>query len=283
MTKPRTAAGYRREHVDAVYATCLYVATVLGNLMDDRLVIVGGFVPFLIVPQDHLPAGADPHIGTEDLDLGLSLALLEAEQYHEVAARLRAAGFEPDSNQRGHLTRQRWTIAVPGGGRARVDFLIPAGRGTDTGGQVFDLEPDFAAFVTPGLELAWRDRVRVTLTGRTVREERATRDVWVCGPGAFVVLKALAFVDRGEPKDAYDLFYVLRNFGAGPEEVAAACRPLLDHPLAARALEILAADFTDVDSVGPRRLTEFLPSAEPDALRADVVAFIRLFLASCGR
>ena len=32
----------------------------------------------------------------------------------------------------------------------------------------------------------------------------------MCGPGAFVVLKALAFRDRGEPKDAYDLVYVLR-------------------------------------------------------------------------
>ena len=283
MSKPRTASGYRREHVDAVHATCLYVATVLGNLMEDRLIIAGGFVPFLIVPQDRLPAGADPHIGTEDLDLGLSLALLDTEQYHEVADRLRGAGFEPDTNTQGRTTRQRWTIAVPGTGRARVDFLIPARQDTDRGGDVFDLEPDFAAFITPGLELAWQDRVRVTLNGRTIRDEQATRDVWACGPGAFIVLKALAFVDRGEPKDAYDLFYVLRNFGSGPEAVAAAFRPFAEHPLARRALDILRADFSDVESVGPKRVAEFLSSADPDALRADVVAFVGTFLrASAG-
>jgi predicted nucleotidyltransferase len=42
--------------------------------------------------------------------------------------------------------------------------------------------------------------------------ERASREIWVCGPGAFVVLKALAFRTRGENKDAYDLYYVIRNY-----------------------------------------------------------------------
>jgi hypothetical protein len=32
---------------------------------------------------------------------------------------------------------------------------------------------------------------------------------------AYVVLKALAFDSRGENKDAYDLFYVVRNYGVG--------------------------------------------------------------------
>lgn len=33
--KPRTAAGYDQTHVAHVRATCLYVATKLGDLMDD--------------------------------------------------------------------------------------------------------------------------------------------------------------------------------------------------------------------------------------------------------
>lgn len=49
--------------------------------------------------------------------------------------------------------------------------------------------------------------------------EDATRDVWVCGPGAHVVLKAPAFASRGENKDAYDLFYVVRDFGPGVERI----------------------------------------------------------------
>ena len=50
----------------------------------------------------------------------------------------------------------------------------------------------------------------------------------MCGPGAYVVLKALAFRGRGEPKDAYDLFYVLRNYGEGPQSIANALHPIIE-------------------------------------------------------
>lgn len=41
--KPTTAAGYTGEQVRAVHATCLYLATKLGDLTDD-VVIIGGLV-----------------------------------------------------------------------------------------------------------------------------------------------------------------------------------------------------------------------------------------------
>jgi hypothetical protein len=74
--KPTTADGYRSEQSALVRATCQYVATKLGDLMDD-LVVVGGLVPSLLIHQDGLAAGADPHIGTMDLDVGLAVALLD--------------------------------------------------------------------------------------------------------------------------------------------------------------------------------------------------------------
>ena len=41
--KPSTAAGYTSEHLELVRSTCLYVATKLGDLMNE-LVIVGGLI-----------------------------------------------------------------------------------------------------------------------------------------------------------------------------------------------------------------------------------------------
>ena len=52
--KPRTAAGYKPEQVARVRATCLYLATKLGDLMND-LVVVGGLVPSLLIDQGQLP------------------------------------------------------------------------------------------------------------------------------------------------------------------------------------------------------------------------------------
>ncbi|HEX7478484.1 MAG TPA: hypothetical protein VF331_11800 [Polyangiales bacterium] len=41
--KPKRASEYKSEQVELVRATCLYVATKLGDLMDE-LVVVGGLV-----------------------------------------------------------------------------------------------------------------------------------------------------------------------------------------------------------------------------------------------
>ena len=65
--KPTTAGGYRREHLALIRATCLYIATKLGDLMDD-LVVVGGLVPSLLVDQESGEAGFERHAGTMDLD-----------------------------------------------------------------------------------------------------------------------------------------------------------------------------------------------------------------------
>jgi hypothetical protein len=207
--KPRLASEYKSEQVELVRAACLYVATKLGDLMDD-LLIVGGLVPSLIIDQETLGEDVDPHVGTMDLDVGLQLALLNEGRYRELSGRLRDAGFKMDTNDAGKPTRQRW--AIGDAGTVTLDFLIQPSREGDEPGRLRDLEADFAAIIAPGLRCAFRDRKRVTLQGTTLFGEKATREVWVSDAGAYVVLKALAFDSRGENKDAYDLFYVVRNY-----------------------------------------------------------------------
>ena len=274
--KPKYASEYKSEQVDLVRAMCLYVATKLGDMMGD-LIIVGGLVPSLIIDQEHLGDDVDRHAGTMDLDVGLQVALLNEGRYRQLTERLRDAGFEMDKNDAGNPTRQRWAIA--NAERVTIDFLIQPTLEGDKGGKLRVLEPDFAAIIAPGLRCAFRDRKQVTLKGTTLFGERATRDIWVCDAGAYVVLKALAFDSRGENKDAYDLYYVVRNYGDGPTDVASKLQPLLDDPDAQRALAILARDFSQPDSVGPMRVAAFVTGANDDDLQADVVGFIGQLLA----
>ena len=140
---------------------------------------------------------------------------------------------------------------------------------------------DFAAVIAPGLKLAFQDRRRVRIDGKTIFGERATREVWVCGPSAFVVLKALAFLGRGENKDAYDLYYLVRNFGAGVADVAACMLPLLGDDEAQRAVQVLRDDFLEHEGVGPRRVAEFLQGGSDEEIQADVVGFVKALLERC--
>jgi hypothetical protein len=74
--KPSFAYDYKKENVELVRQTCLYVATKLGDLIDD-LVVVGGFVPSLLIPDESLLAGEDVHIGKHSGTTREALYLLD--------------------------------------------------------------------------------------------------------------------------------------------------------------------------------------------------------------
>lgn len=200
-----TNEGYSLEQLNFVRKTCLYVATKLGDLLDE-IVVVGGLGPHLLVDQENLPSGLEAHAGTMDLDIGLQSALLNRERYRDLGTRLRRTGFEPEVNDQGIKRLQTWTTGNPQ--PVTVDFLIPATGETGEGGELLHLESDLAAIATPSLELAFKDRRWKDLSGRTPSGAWTTRNIPVCGPSAFTVLKALAFGNRNENKDAYDLFCV---------------------------------------------------------------------------
>ncbi len=275
--KPTTQAGYRDEDLELVHSSCLYVATKLGDLLDN-IIVVGGLVPSLLVAQNCLPQGFEAHAGTKDLDLGLALAILEKEQYSELGSRLRDAGFTPDANSEGNPTHQRWQVGFRH--PITVDFLIPPSAESDQGGTLRHLQPDFAAVITPGLHLAFQDRHQVRISGLTPSSERAVRDIWVCGPGAFLVLKALAFRNRGENKDAYDLIYALGGIGVGA--TAQCLRRFLDDSHVVEALAIVHQDFTAHDSLGPKRVAEFLTGGADDDIQADTVGLALSLLREVG-
>jgi len=185
-SKPSTASDYHPDQLDRVHSVCLYISTIIGDYMDD-LVIVGGLVPNLIIPQAPPPAGTEAHVGTQDLDIGFSLGVLNSDRYQEIAERLRGAGFNPDVNENQNPTFQRWRLEQSV--NVTFDFLIPQTAQDEIGGTVKHFEKDFGAVITPGLELAFQDRIKLTITGQTPFGEEAAREIWVCGPGAYTILK----------------------------------------------------------------------------------------------
>ena len=121
--KPRNRSGYTPEEFEQVKAACLTIAVTLGAYLDE-LCIVGGLVPSLLIDAgraDDGEADDDLHPGTNDLDVGLALALLDDHRYAEISARLRAEGFEPDESEGGNKIVQCWRLKDL---KVTVDFLI---------------------------------------------------------------------------------------------------------------------------------------------------------------
>ena len=276
MDANSTRDEYLPQSTEAVVRACLHIATVLGAVLDE-LTVVGGLVPSLLAPPGDLPEGMPPHVGTLDLDLGMSLAVLDEALYTTVAAQLRKAGFGPDANERGNPTVQRWRSPqdLP---RVTVDFLIPVSGQAIRPDRVMKLDRDLGAVVTPGLQLVGRDRRKVLLAGTTLTGAEARRSVWVCGPAAYTVLKARAIHGRAKNKDAYDLCYVLGWSAQRLGEVAAQLRGMLDDDDATEALAWLAEDFARTACLGPERYAAFLGQPQSVAMRQDAAALVRQLL-----
>ena len=266
-----TIADYTPEMTRRIRDATLTVATILGDYIED-IVVVGGLVPSLLIPPTELPAGAENHAGTMDLDLGLDLAILDGQRYKGIAERLRGTGFFPDTKEGGNEVRQRWTHGQDSS--VKIEFLIPPVDQESGPGRLQSLEQDLAAFITDGLEIAFQNRVKVRLESTTLFGESVSRKIPVCNPGAFVVLKALAFKNRGDFKDAYDLYYLTRNYGKGVEEVAAYLDPFVETRPGQVAIDILKEDFLDERAIGPMRVARFTYGAENSDMQADVVGFI---------
>ena len=273
MSKPATRDGYDRGQLDRVRRTCLHIATKIGDLLDE-IVVVGGLVPYLLVDEKGLSPELQGHAGTMDLDMGLALGILNEQRYRELSARLRGAGFGPDVNDQGNQTLQRWTAGPPQ--PVTVDFLIPPSEDSDGGNRIRHIESDLAAITTPGLELAFDDRCWVELAGTIPSGAKATRDVPVCGPGAFTVLKALAFGNRTENKDAYDLFYVWN--GLGVAAVAESLASLSPNPSVSSAPRVLERDFCSHDGPGPVGAAHFIAGRPDDDIQADVTGLAQALL-----
>ena len=100
----------------------LELARLLGEYRDD-LVIVGGWVPQLILPAHPLK-----HVGSIDVDLAFNYRKLQDPGYATIQKLLLARGYEQDHRQPFIFHR---TVIVSGNPiKVQVDFLAGAYEGT---------------------------------------------------------------------------------------------------------------------------------------------------------
>ena len=96
--------------------------------------------------------------------------------------------------------------------------------------------------------------------------------------------KILAFQDRHENKDAYDLVFTLLNHEGGPRSAGdmAAASPIAKHEQVEEALPLLEERFRDARQDGPNAYALFLSDPEDEEgaarLRQEAIATVRAFL-----
>ncbi len=261
------------------------LVTLLGDIgpWGDRIYLAGGLAPRYIVGR--LPEGARPHVGTTDVDLVIGLTVSDEgdEAYRTLENNLRKARFEPENSF-------RWSNKADGV-TVIVEFMCDTEQ--VEAGRVFKprhgLGTKFGAFNVRGARLIAKDFTEQSLEADRIDGGGRSRvTARVANILVYTVLKILAFQDRHENKDAYDLIYCLLNFGDGPADAgrAAANSAIYDEAQVQEALRLLAERFSTIDQDGPHAYAAFLAEGDDRdewaRLRREAVAVVRAFLSAAA-
>lgn len=216
--KPKTANAYSPDHTAACERVLVTLLGAFGTLKS-TIRLVGGLVPRYLTPET--PPDVPAHAGTSDVDVVLNLQVIADGKggYASLAQQLAERGFERFVEENGWGAAWRWKRHISEHEYVLVEFL----RGAGDQEQFSKISIDGEAVSALSIEHAeitqnWFEEKRVTaelLDGGGI----AIEDIRYADLVAFIILKALAFDSRGEPKDAGDLIHVMRYAGM-PAHVA---------------------------------------------------------------
>lgn len=243
-----------------------------------HLAVVGGVVPSLLAPET--PPGMTPHVGTADLDLHLSLHLLDgetADYYRAIIDGLHALELSP-AVEDGRQIKWRW-IGKYRGVQLRVELLCPmrsrAGRPEKPAAETpaeANIGPsgEISALAIGYGHLVPADTVSVE---RRVETNRGmlSYEFPVAGLAPWLCLKADAIMRRDKPKDAYDVVWLLDALGPDQASELIATSPLLtgDHAseVSDQLQRLINDQFKDTDSAGSVMYADFVEAKPGDLER----------------
>ena len=245
MVTKRT--DYTAEAVEAARSVMLELSRILGEYRED-MVIVGGWVPELLIEK-----APRAHIGSLDVDIALNHRTLHKIGYKTILQLLLSHGYR-QSEQPFIFFR-----AVQIGERqidVEVDFLAGEYSGTTRSHRtqrVQDMRPRKARGCDLALSMATEIRVSGSLPGGA--KDSATLRVASIVP--FFVMKSMALVSRLMEKDAWDIYYCLRYYPGGIDNLVDEFKPHLSNKLVQEALVNLAEKFASPEHVGPVHVADF--------------------------
>lgn len=256
MAKPATLDGYSDQYTLDCERVLVTLLRGLGP-WKDSIYLVGGLTPRYLVAAR--PPVVPAHAGTMDVDIVIDLQILaDTQAYRTLEENLKKMGFERAENEKHQKLSWRWQTHTEHGALMVLELLADAPD--IAGGKVQPLptEGTISALNIPHSSIVF-DLHQVTeiqaelLGGNGIATEKIKHANLV----SFTCLKAFAFDQRFERKDAHDLIYCIEHAPGGIEVAAEAFRIELQGKhgaVIAESLAILRSRFAqDANTEGYRK------------------------------
>lgn len=251
--EPRQKEDYTDRQIEAARRVLIDVGQVLASF-SDCLVVVGGWVPDLLLPE-----AEEAHVGSIDVDLALDVVKLDKGRYAEMLKFL----IDTKRYRQGEKEFQLVIDVDLNDGdkpvQVEVEFLAP--KDVKLKKNRPKLLPGFRVLQTEACEVAFNSPIEQKLSGENTLGAKNTVRWRIASLADFLVMKAHALAGRDKPKDSYDFCYCLEHFPGGLEKPAVEWRDRRKEKHVAKAIEILREKFESVETFGPQQLVQFHNSA----------------------
>ena len=248
---PQSATDYDDRTTAAVKSVLVEIGQTLGSFQG-KFAVIGGAVPWLLLSEAEMP-----HVGTADVDITLHAEALGDGEYARLVALLQSQGYRQEPNlRRFQLAR---TVPARDGGPAInvvVDFLMP--RDAAIARNTPPLVSNFAVQRADGADLALNFYQMVAIDGDMPDGGRNRVSIAVATIPALLAMKGYAIANRHKLKDAYDIYYCVRNYPGGIDALVSATMPFLQIEAASTGYDRIASKFRDVDDFGPTCVRRFV-------------------------
>ena len=245
VREPQAAGDYDDRTTAAVKSVLIEIGQILSSF-EGKFAIIGGAVPWLLLSEAEMR-----HVGTADVDLGLDPAALGGGEYVRLVEALQQQGYL----QRDNLRRFQLVRTVPAGDDGPdidvvVDFLMP--RDAEITRNTPPLISQFAVQRADGTDLALRFYQMVAIEGHMPDGDRNRVSIAVASIPALLAMKGYAIANRLKRKDAYDIYYSVRNFPGGIDALVEATRRSLMSSQPSRDIALSLTSF-GIPKISDRR------------------------------
>jgi len=270
-----TRRDYTAEMTKAARSVLIELFRLLGEYRND-IVVIGGWVPEILL------LGADkPHIGSIDVDIALNHRNLREEGYRTIQELLLNRGYQQGQQPSTFYRNVEVSGSVI---RVQVDLLAGEYAGTGRSHRHQKVQGILARKVR-GCDLAFKMYSEITIEGELPGGGRDSVAVRVASIVPFLVMKGMALAERLKEKDAWDIYYCLRNYPGGLDALVEEFRPHIEHGLVREGLKKIAKHFASETHIGPKFVADFeevTDSEEQEFLQRDAYERANYLLEKLG-
>lgn len=251
----RSQADYSEGQKEAAQRILIEIANLLNDFQDNML-IIGGWVPDLLFPDLD-------HIGSIDVDILFNHLNLAESSYENIERILTRNGYRKHPEK--FFTFIKTVIIDEISYDVDLDILAGRYGGTPNvkTGKHFQ---GIKALKATGGNFAFEvPSIRVKVESKRPDGAYDTASINVISIVPYLVMKTAA-LGRGKPKDAYDIYFCIKNYTGGIKALADEFKDYLEHGLVKGMIEKLSEKFSSPEHSGPVDVASFKEISDDDEL-----------------